>query len=198
MRRSSKHRSGKTTCIDAGNQQPINEHEITPETTTEITPTERTSTREGVSRHSFEILLEWARSQRNVDSPVALATARFKDGLADDAVDAWLEDRKAREQLAAAQQAAAANQPAGPIASERDDELLARFLAAIETRINPQSFLTWFRSLRLYRADRELTIVVPNQMQAEWITNNYFDVVEEALQEVGLADHSVIFRAEGT
>src|SRR5215467_2294407 len=71
-------------------------------------------------------------------------------------------------------------------------DLLSSILSAISKRVNQHSFNTWFKPVsRAAIKDRTLFLSVPNQMFRDWISSNYFDVIEESLEELDLGDHKV-------
>jgi chromosomal replication initiator protein len=63
-------------------------------------------------------------------------------------------------------------------------------LGAVEKRMNPQSFATWFRPLQFHGCDAQagkLILRAPNQVIREWVTTTYSQVLHDALAELGLA-----------
>jgi chromosomal replication initiator protein len=67
-------------------------------------------------------------------------------------------------------------------------------LAAVEKRINHESFTTWFKPISFIDIDdAAIRLRVPDRVFEDWILNNYRDVLEEAIEEVGLAGISVNF-----
>lgn len=76
-------------------------------------------------------------------------------------------------------------------------ELLTSILSAISKRVNHQSFNTWFKPISFARQE-EMTVYlsVPDEIYKDWITNNYFDIIEESLQELGLENCCVNFLIE--
>jgi chromosomal replication initiator protein len=67
-------------------------------------------------------------------------------------------------------------------------------LAAVEKRINHESYTTWFKPISFLDAsDSKLRLRVSDRVFEDWILNNYRDVLDEALEEVGLADLAVEF-----
>jgi chromosomal replication initiator protein len=76
-------------------------------------------------------------------------------------------------------------------------DLLSSILTAISKRVNHQSFNTWFKPISFATKDEStIYLKVPNEMFKDWITSNYFDVLEESLQELNLDDHKVNFLVE--
>ena len=74
-------------------------------------------------------------------------------------------------------------------------DLLSSILFAVSKRVNHQSFNTWFRPISLAtRDDSTVYLQVPSEMFRDWITSNYFDVLEESLQELNLDGYTVSFQ----
>ncbi len=64
-------------------------------------------------------------------------------------------------------------------------------LSSIEGRVSKQNFDIWFKPTVAeseVREARQLFVRVPNEYFRYWLTENYSDVIEEALTEVGLGD----------
>ena len=73
-------------------------------------------------------------------------------------------------------------------------DLLSSILAAISKRVNHHSFNTWFKPISLAtRENSTIFLKVPNEIFRDWITSNYFDVIEEALVELELQGCRVSF-----
>lgn len=73
-------------------------------------------------------------------------------------------------------------------------DLLSSILDAISKRVNQQSFNMWFKPISSARKDdSSIYLGVPNEVFRDWISNNYFDVIEESLQELDLAAYQVRF-----
>lgn len=71
-------------------------------------------------------------------------------------------------------------------------DLLSSILWAISKRVNQHSFNTWFKPVsRAAIEDRTLFLSVPNQMFRDWIASNYFDIIEESLEELELSDYKI-------
>src|SRR5215211_580687 len=76
-------------------------------------------------------------------------------------------------------------------------DLLSSILSAISKRVNHQSFNTWFKPISFAtRDDSTIYLKVPNEMFRDWITSNYFDVMEESLEELNLEGYSLRFLVE--
>lgn len=57
-----------------------------------------------------------------------------------------------------------------------------RTLASIQGRLNRQVFDAWFRPIELEEnSDTGLKLKVPNKFFKEWLTNNYMDIIKDAL-----------------
>ncbi|NOT61940.1 MAG: chromosomal replication initiator protein DnaA [Acidobacteria bacterium] len=68
-------------------------------------------------------------------------------------------------------------------------------LAAIEKRVNHESFVTWFKPISFISADDSAVLLkTPDQVFGDWILNNYRETIEEALEEVGLANLEIKFQ----
>src|ERR1044072_400636 len=76
-------------------------------------------------------------------------------------------------------------------------DLLSSILSAISKRVNHQSFNTWFKPISFAtRDDSTIYLKVPNEMFRDWITSNYFDVMEESLEELNLEGYKLRFLVE--
>src|SRR6185503_8364658 len=78
-------------------------------------------------------------------------------------------------------------------------DLLSSILNAISKRVNQQSFNMWFRPISSARKDdSSIYLGVPNEVFRDWITNNYFDVIEESLHELDLDSYQLRFMIDDT
>jgi chromosomal replication initiator protein len=60
----------------------------------------------------------------------------------------------------------------------------ARILSRIETKLDPQTFETWFRPTALLREqDGGLDVSVPNEVFRDWLTQKYAPLIRESLEE---------------
>jgi chromosomal replication initiator protein len=76
-------------------------------------------------------------------------------------------------------------------------DLLSSILSAISKRVNHQSFNTWFKPISFAtRDDSTIYLKVPNEMFRDWITSNYFDIIEESLEELNLEGYTLRFLVE--
>ncbi|HWO00573.1 MAG TPA: DnaA/Hda family protein, partial [Blastocatellia bacterium] len=77
-------------------------------------------------------------------------------------------------------------------------DLLSSVLTAISKRLNLESFDTWFRPISCATRDSTtLYLTVPNEVFRDWIRTNYFDVIEESLEELHMPGYQVEFLLEG-
>jgi chromosomal replication initiator protein len=82
-------------------------------------------------------------------------------------------------------------------ASSTQIDLLSSILTAISKRVNHQSFNTWFRPISFAtKDDSTVYLRVPNEIFRDWISSNYFDVLEESLQELDMEGYQVSFLIE--
>lgn len=73
-------------------------------------------------------------------------------------------------------------------------DLLSSILTAISKRVNQQSFNMWFKPISSARKDdSSIYLGVPNDVFREWISSNYFDVIEESLHELNLGSYQLRF-----
>jgi chromosomal replication initiator protein len=81
--------------------------------------------------------------------------------------------------------------------SKMQVDLLSSILSAISKRVNHQSFNTWFKPISFAtRDDSTIYLKVPNEIFRDWITSNYFDVIEESLEELNLEGYTLRFLVE--
>jgi chromosomal replication initiator protein len=81
--------------------------------------------------------------------------------------------------------------------SKMQIDLLSSILSAISKRVNHQSFNTWFKPISFAtRDDSTIYLKVPNEIFRDWITSNYFDVMEESLEELNLEGYQLRFLVE--
>src|SRR4030095_3228514 len=68
-------------------------------------------------------------------------------------------------------------------------------LVAVEKRVNHESFITWFKPISfLDLTSTQLIVEVPDHVFADWLLNNYREVFEESLEEVGLQGRELVFQ----
>jgi len=78
-------------------------------------------------------------------------------------------------------------------------DLLPSILNAISKRVNQQSFNMWFKPISSARKDdSSIYLGVPNEVFRDWISNNYFDVIEESLHELDLDSYELRFMIDDT
>src|SRR5262245_36941486 len=76
-------------------------------------------------------------------------------------------------------------------------DLLSSLLSAVSKRVNQHSFNTWFQPISTATKDSStIYLTVPSDMFSDWIINNYFDVLEESLLELGLTGCRISFRID--
>lgn len=67
-------------------------------------------------------------------------------------------------------------------------------LLAVEKRVNHESFTTWFKPIGFIEMNgAQLKLKVPDRVFEDWIMNNYWDVLEESLDEAGISGCSIAF-----
>jgi len=87
------------------------------------------------------------------------------------------------------------NQPPFPEDCDMMD-VWQKVLSGVETKVNPQSYATWFRPTRLIRHQgRSLWVRVPNSFFQDWL-NNHIDVVVEAARDAGMEEVDVVYVVE--
>jgi chromosomal replication initiator protein len=70
-------------------------------------------------------------------------------------------------------------------------------LQKIEAKVNRHSFATWFRPTGFVTLqDSSLVIRVPNPQFKDWLTKNYFSIIQEALLELGHGQMGVVFECD--
>src|SRR5262245_50641727 len=73
-------------------------------------------------------------------------------------------------------------------------DLLSSIMSQISKRVNQQSFNMWFRLVTsAWKDASSIYLGVPNEVFRDWICNNYFDVIEESLQELDLGSYHLRF-----
>ena len=76
-------------------------------------------------------------------------------------------------------------------------QLFSSILHAVERRVNPLSFATWFAPVSLTRHDdRTIVVQVPNETYRHWISTTYADVLEESLEELDLKDVAIAYQID--
>jgi len=70
-------------------------------------------------------------------------------------------------------------------------------LTKIEAKVNRHSFATWFRPTTFIDLnDSALVVRVPNPQFKEWLTKNYYGIIQEALTELGQSQIGLLFECE--
>ena len=76
-------------------------------------------------------------------------------------------------------------------------DLLSSLLSAVSKRVNLHSFNTWFKPISQARKENSIIYLrVPGEIFRDWISDNYFDVLEESLEELQLSECRVSFIVE--
>ena len=67
-------------------------------------------------------------------------------------------------------------------------------LRSIKTKLQGESFETWFNPIRFEEIDRERRLVrlrAPNQIVLDWVKSNYTNLIDQSFSELNLAGYSV-------
>jgi hypothetical protein len=169
-----------------------------------------------VVEYAEEEILAYARGQSNIENPVGFMKS-VRDGTAKDlprilqSIGEWLHWHAPPPVFAPADQQSAT------LPGELVPELLESFLhqlhnggnpdsnalyeglldepeQAAQGMVNPTTFLRWFKPITaMSRGDTTVYFQVPDASFAGWITANYRDIVEEALEAIGLAGYRFEF-----
>jgi len=76
----------------------------------------------------------------------------------------------------------------------KEPEYFARFKGEVEKRVGSEVYATWFRPMGFVSQGGTVTTVrVPDRVFADWIENNYSDVILEALRAAGVGEVSLVF-----
>jgi len=69
-----------------------------------------------------------------------------------------------------------------------------RILGNLETKINPQSFTTWFRPTTLARDEgKRIFVSVPSALFANWLTKNYMTLINETATDLERPEAEIAF-----
>ena len=82
----------------------------------------------------------------------------------------------------------------GEIVSLLDSNLWDSFLRVIRTKLQGESFETWFGQIKfegLDRVQRLIRLRAPNQVVQDWIKSNYIALVEQSLSDLSLPGYSI-------
>jgi len=75
-----------------------------------------------------------------------------------------------------------------------ESKIWTDLLQAIQKKIHPRSFETWFSTLKpLVLNNNTLIIETPDQFFGEWLKDRYGKIIKEASQEIGLNDIKIDF-----
>jgi len=75
-----------------------------------------------------------------------------------------------------------------------ESDLWENFLRVIKTKLQGESFETWFSPIRLERIDaaqRSIRLRAPNQVVRDWVKSKYAGLIDQSLAELNLAGYSV-------
>jgi chromosomal replication initiator protein len=69
-----------------------------------------------------------------------------------------------------------------------------RILDQLETRVNPQSFVTWLKPTTLARDEgKKIYVSVPNELFANWLARNYMEMIRESATSLEREDSEFSF-----
>ncbi len=82
----------------------------------------------------------------------------------------------------------------GEIVSLVDSNIWDSFLRVIRTKLQRESFETWFGPIRFERIDsgrRVVRLRAPNQVVQDWVKSNYLGLIDQTLSELSLKGYSI-------
>jgi chromosomal replication initiator protein len=82
----------------------------------------------------------------------------------------------------------------GEMVSLAESNLWDSFLRVIRTKLQGESFETWFGRIRLEGIDRVRRLIrlrAPNQVVQDWVKSNYTSLIDQSFDELSLAGYSV-------
>jgi chromosomal replication initiator protein len=73
-----------------------------------------------------------------------------------------------------------------------------QILKFVESKINRQNFITWFKPTQFQSLDENnnLFVKVPNQVFENWLINHYCDLLREAIEHSNLGNIKICFHTE--
>ena len=72
-----------------------------------------------------------------------------------------------------------------------------RILSRIEPKINPQTFSTWLKPTQMLSLDpHHIKVAVPSELFANWIRQNYLNLILETLRELQAPQNDILFCPE--
>ena len=72
-----------------------------------------------------------------------------------------------------------------------------RILSHIEPKINPQTFSTWLKPTQMLSLDpHHIRVAVPSELFANWIRQNYLNLILETLRELQAPQNDILFCPE--
>ena len=74
-----------------------------------------------------------------------------------------------------------------------------QILNFVESKINRQNFITWFKPTRFQSLDENnnLFVKVPNEVFEDWLSKHYSDLLQEAIEYSNLGSIKICFHTEG-
>jgi chromosomal replication initiator protein len=83
------------------------------------------------------------------------------------------------------------------MASQPDSPEWRNFLEGIRGRVQEQTFETWFRNINfISKTQDQLSVAVPNQFVAEWLSENFLDVLLRSAQETWDSELAIRFKVD--
>ena len=82
----------------------------------------------------------------------------------------------------------------GEIVSLVDSNLWDSFLRVIRTKLQGESFETWFGPIEFDGIDKERRLIrlrAPNQVVQDWVKSNYVGLIDQSLSELNLMGYSI-------
>jgi chromosomal replication initiator protein len=75
-----------------------------------------------------------------------------------------------------------------------ESNIWGSFLRVIKTKLQKESFETWFSPIQLEEIDKAQRLVrlrAPNQVVQDWVKSNYASLIDQTLADLSLAEYSV-------
>ncbi|PYV45085.1 MAG: chromosomal replication initiator protein DnaA [Acidobacteria bacterium] len=74
-----------------------------------------------------------------------------------------------------------------------------QILKFVESKINRQNFITWFKPTQFQSLDENnnLFVKVPNQVFEDWLSRHYSNLLHEAIEHANLGSIKICFHVEG-
>jgi len=75
------------------------------------------------------------------------------------------------------------------------DQIWQKTLDKLELSLNPQHFATWIKPIEFIQAESGVVeLQVPNRFFLDWVRENYYRLIREALADSGTAEYDIEFR----